>query len=97
MQKQQEIVRMLTGDEDASPAKLIISPRSTKFTKGGMKASLPSTFTAFNLALPSAPTPLPAHPKQVNNASLRKARRITIEHDIETLGGEPLLVGVLMS
>ncbi|ORX37881.1 kinesin motor domain-domain-containing protein [Kockovaella imperatae] len=89
MEKQKKIVEMLTGEEiDTSTFKSITSPssRSTKGSGGGLKSSLPSTFTAFNLALPSAPTPLPAHPAQQSNSSARKGRRITIEHDIETLG-----------
>lgn len=48
----------------------------------------PSTFTARNLALPTTPTPLPLHPAQFSNASVRKGRRATIEHDIDLLTGE---------
>jgi centromeric protein E len=40
------------------------------------------------LALPTTPTPLPAHPTQISNSSSRKGRRLTIEHDIDKLAGE---------
>jgi centromeric protein E len=52
------------------------------------KKPFPSTFTAFNLALPTTPTPLPMHTSQFDNTSGRKGRRITIEHDIDILMGE---------
>lgn len=41
-------------------------------------------------ASPDKPSPLPRHPSQASNATARKARRVTIEHDIETLSGKCL-------
>lgn len=52
------------------------------------KKPFPSTFTAFNLALPTTPTPLPMHATQYDNASTKKGRRVTIEHDLDILAGE---------
>lgn len=40
------------------------------------------------LAVSGSPIPLPPHPTQKSNASARKGRRITIEHDINRLACE---------
>ena len=52
------------------------------------KKALTGTFTARNLALPSAPTPLPMHTGQYSNTAARKMRRVTIDHDMEALNGK---------
>ncbi|WWC89175.1 uncharacterized protein L201_004093 [Kwoniella dendrophila CBS 6074] len=101
MEKQREIVRLLTNDNSASvpsPSPVPIrtgSPRghakSHSISHSPMPSPLPnakglvSTFTARNLALPTSPSPLPMHPSQFNNSSSRKNRRVTIEHDIDRL------------
>ena len=54
------------------------------------KVYLPSSFTAKNLALPTTPTPLPMHPSQFSNTTMRKGRRVTIDHDLDLLTGESL-------
>ena len=58
-------------------------------TPGSAKMNSPfaSKFTARNLPLPTSPSPLPKHPSQFSNTS-GKARRLTIEHDMDRLAGE---------
>ncbi|ODO06440.1 centromeric protein E [Cryptococcus wingfieldii CBS 7118] len=104
MEKQREIVRLLTNDHSNttySPSPRVpsrthakahsISHSPTESPAGSTPAkAIPSTFTARNLALPSTPlpgtpTPLPMHPSQFNNATARKGRRITIDHDMDLL------------
>ncbi|OCF60786.1 hypothetical protein L486_00426 [Kwoniella mangroviensis CBS 10435] len=101
MEKQREIVRLLTNDNSTplpSPSPLPIrtgSPRghgkSHSISHSPMPSALPnakglvSTFTARNLALPTSPSPLPMHPTQFSNSSSRTRRRVTIEHDIDRL------------
>ncbi|WWC94352.1 hypothetical protein V866_001194 [Kwoniella sp. B9012] len=101
MEKQREIVRLLTNDNSTplpSPSPLPIrtgSPRghgkSHSISHSPMPSALPnakglvSTFTARNLALPTSPSPLPMHPTQFSNSSARTRRRVTIEHDIDRL------------
>ncbi|KAK8864543.1 hypothetical protein IAR55_001793 [Kwoniella newhampshirensis] len=96
MEKQREIVRLLTNDNTASiPSPLTNSPRPTHGKSQSLSHSpgnngppakgFPSTFTARNLALPTTPSPLPMHPNQFSNAATRKGRRVTIEHDIDRL------------
>lgn len=101
LEQQREIVRALTLNADLSPPSRP-SPRRHARAKSasetgsprtgdhdvGVKKFLPSTFTAFNLAMPSTPTPLPMHPSQFDNTSARKGRRLTIEHDIGLLTGK---------
>ncbi|RXK39315.1 hypothetical protein M231_03394 [Tremella mesenterica] len=62
------------------------SPSLTPSAVGSKKTRthLPSSFTARNLALPTSPTPLPMHGKQVSSAS-KKGRRLTIEADMDFL------------
>ncbi|OWZ51163.1 centromeric protein E [Cryptococcus neoformans c45] len=99
MEKQREIVRLLTNDTTSTP--LSASPLPPNRFRGKSHSishsptespaiatpakGFPSTFTARNLALPTTPTPLPMHPTQFSNASVRKGRRVTIEHDIDLL------------
>ncbi|TYJ58685.1 hypothetical protein B9479_000521 [Cryptococcus floricola] len=104
MEKQREIVRLLTNDHSNttySPSPRVpsrthakahsISHSPSESPAGSTPAkAIPSTFTARNLALPSTPlpgtpTPLPMHPSQFNNATARKGRRITIDHDMDLL------------
>ncbi|WVR06885.1 hypothetical protein IAU60_003921 [Kwoniella sp. DSM 27419] len=99
MEKQREFVRMLTSDPSVFGTPLPASkgsPRghakSHSISHSPIQAPVPipargivPSFTARNLALPTTPTPLPMHPSQVSNASLRKSRRVTIEHDIDRL------------
>ncbi|WVQ73983.1 hypothetical protein IAR50_003564 [Cryptococcus sp. DSM 104548] len=104
MEKQREIVRLLTNDNSNttySPSPRMpsrthakahsISHSPTESPAGATPAkAIPSTFTARNLALPSTPlpgtpTPLPMHPSQFTNATARKGRRITIDHDMDLL------------
>nr|XP_018262811.1 uncharacterized protein I303_04295 [Kwoniella dejecticola CBS 10117]OBR84969.1 hypothetical protein I303_04295 [Kwoniella dejecticola CBS 10117] len=97
MEKQREIVRLLTSD-NSQPSPVPIragSPRghgkAHSISHSPGPAPLPnakglvSSFTARNLALPTSPSPLPMHPTQLSNASARKARRVTIEHDMDKL------------
>lgn len=64
------------------------SPRDSPAAgSASSKPPFPSTFTARNLALPTSPSPLPMHPSQITNTSSRKGRRVTIEHDMDRLGG----------
>lgn len=100
MEKQREIVRLLTNDTTStslSPSSplppnrfrgkshsISHSPTESPATATPAKG-FPSTFTARNLALPTTPTPLPMHSSQFSNASVRKGRRVTIEHDIDLL------------
>ena len=65
------------------------TPKDSPLVPGSanLKKSFPSTFTAKNLALPTSPSPLPMHPSQYSNTSTKKGRRITIEHDMDRLGG----------
>ncbi|WVQ81716.1 hypothetical protein IAT38_003841 [Cryptococcus sp. DSM 104549] len=101
MEKQREIVRLLTNDNSANP----FSPSPRPAARGHGKAhsishsptnspgavatppgkGFPSTFTARNLALPTTPTPFPVHPSQFSNATARGRRRVTIEHDMDRL------------
>ncbi|ODN80563.1 hypothetical protein L202_02763 [Cryptococcus amylolentus CBS 6039] len=104
MEKQREIVRLLTNDHSNttySPSPRVpsrthakahsISHSPNESPAGSTPAkAIPSTFTARNLALPSTPlpgtpTPLPMHPSQFNNATARKGRRVTIDHDMDLL------------
>lgn len=78
-------------DTDTAKEKENISPAPTACSgEAGRKASagLTGTFTARNLALPSAPTPLPMHTGQYSNTAARKMRRVTIDHDMEALNGQ---------
>lgn len=102
MEKQLEIASLLTNDTTStsfSPSPFppnrfrgkshSISHSPTESPAAATPAKgFPSTFTARNLALPTTPTPLPLHPAQFSNASVRKGRRATIEHDIDFLTGE---------
>ncbi|WWC70146.1 uncharacterized protein I206_104093 [Kwoniella pini CBS 10737] len=97
MEKQREIVRLLTND-NSQPSPI---PARTRSPRGHGKShsishspaptplpnakGLVSSFTARNLALPTSPSPLPMHPSQFTNSSARKARRVTIEHDMDKL------------
>lgn len=99
MEKQLEITPLLTNDTTStsfSPSPFSpnrfrgkshsISHSPTESPAAATPAKgFPSTFTARNLALPTTPTPLPVHPAQFSNASVRKGRRATIEHDIDLL------------
>ncbi|OCF32982.1 hypothetical protein I316_05320 [Kwoniella heveanensis BCC8398] len=99
MDKQREIVRLLTNESarPASPVPQTNSPRGHTKSHSishspalGTPLHLPakgivSSFTARNLALPTSPSPLPMHPSQYNNAAARRARRVTIEHDMDRL------------
>nr|KIR85317.1 centromeric protein E [Cryptococcus tetragattii IND107] len=99
MEKQLEIASLLTNDTTStsfSPSPFppnrfrgkshSISHSPTESPAAATPAKgFPSTFTARNLALPTTPTPLPLHPAQFSNASVRKGRRATIEHDIDFL------------
>ncbi|WVF71322.1 hypothetical protein IAT40_006125 [Kwoniella sp. CBS 6097] len=98
MDKQREIVRLLTNDSAplASPVPRANSPRghakSHSISHSPAPSPLPlpakgivSSFTARNLALPTSPSPLPMHPSQYHNAAARRARRVTIEHDMDRL------------
>lgn len=71
------------GHVKAKSMSVVDSPRDST-----PKKPFPSTFTAFNLALPTTPTPLPMHPSQFDNTSGRKGRRLTIDHDMNLLSGE---------
>ena len=59
------------------------------------KVYLPSSFTAKNLALPTTPTPLPMHPSQFSNTTMRKGRRVTIDHDLDLLTGKSSILPCL--
>lgn len=64
-----------------------LSPAPSGYSSARTRGHISSTFTARNLALPSAPSPLPMHTGQFSN-TLRKHRRVTLEHDINRLQGE---------
>lgn len=101
LSEQEKVVRMLTNDisPQASP-KAVKTKSSTPLSPSRRQdsvdsmATLGSSKTLFKagsygqLAVPGSPSPLPAHPTQKSNASARKGRRITIEHDINRLACE---------
>lgn len=101
LEKQREVVRMLTeGDTAVAPttprghsrtqstSAVPSSPSTPGAYTRATRSGIPNTFTARNLALPSAPSPLPMHDGMMSTNALRKARRITIEHDIDRLQGQ---------
>ncbi|WVO15973.1 hypothetical protein L204_103638 [Cryptococcus depauperatus] len=97
MEKQREVMNLLASHSESNT--YIPSPRRVSHTRAHSIShsprdspaitqpvkGLPATFAARNLALPTTPTPLPMHPSQFSNASARKGRRRTIEHDIDLL------------
>ncbi|WVQ99545.1 hypothetical protein IAU59_006681 [Kwoniella sp. CBS 9459] len=98
MDRQREIVRLLTNDSAplTSPVRRANSPRGHAKSHSISHSPAPSpvpapakgivaSFTARNLALPTSPSPLPMHPSQYNNSAARRARRVTIEHDMDRL------------
>jgi centromeric protein E len=77
----------------ASSASSSTAPTSPSPRTGSKhaRANIPNSYNRMERGLgllgPPSPLPIPMHPGQNSNA-LRKARRVTIEHDMDRLAGE---------
>lgn len=97
LQKQREIVRLLTEGGMSPPMPSETLPASTRENRPPVSPSSPNPNTPgtksarFNFPKGlgiTSPTPLPSHLGQTSVSALRKTRRVTIEHDMDRLQGK---------